>query len=140
MEITGYKSTPCVLGFAFDASHNVGLIRKMRPPWQKGSLNGIGGHIEEGESPHDAQVREFLEETGLYVPTWEEVCVMGNDSWNVKVYKAFDVPLEKLRTMTDEEVEIYPALDLPDDVLFNLRWLIPLAIDPQPFPPIVMYR
>lgn len=54
-----------VLGFCFDIGyHNVLLIEKNRPPWQAGKLNGIGGKIEEGESPSGAMVREFQEETG----------------------------------------------------------------------------
>ena len=39
--------TEYVVGFAFDKKReNVALIQKNRPPWQKGKLNGIGGHIE----------------------------------------------------------------------------------------------
>lgn len=148
MDLAGYTSSDCTLGFAFDLPEdecqtgkpNVGLIRKARPEWQKGSLNGIGGHIEEGETPHQCQVREFQEETGLFVPEWTGVTTMGNDSWRVVVFKAFGVPLEDMQTLTDEKVAVYSAYDLPYDVLFNLRWLIPLAIDPQPFPPMVVYR
>ena len=148
MEITGYKSSACTLGFAFDlpedecqiAKPNVGLIRKVRPDWQAGFLNGIGGHIEAGETTHECQVREFQEETGLLVPEWQDVATMGNNDWNVVVYKAFGVPLGDMQTLTDEKVGVYSAYDLPFDVLFNLRWLIPMALDPQPYPPMVMYH
>jgi 8-oxo-dGTP diphosphatase len=54
-----------VLGFCFDFGyHNVLLIEKSHPAWQAGKLNGIGGKIEEGESPSKAMAREFREETG----------------------------------------------------------------------------
>jgi hypothetical protein len=35
-----------VVGFAFDTDGRVALIRKNRPEWQAGRLNGIGGHVE----------------------------------------------------------------------------------------------
>src|SRR5882672_6915589 len=56
------------------------LIRKTHPEWQKGKLNGIGGKIERKEvltsndagweswlmeTPFEAMIREFHEETGI---------------------------------------------------------------------------
>lgn len=132
--------TKYALGFAFDLSEDiadgdkntqVGLIRKVRPEWQAGHLNGIGGHIESGETAYQAMVREFEEETGLYVHRWSEVTVMGNDYFSLAVFKAFDVPLNDMESLTDEKVGVYRVNALPNDVIFNLRWLIPLALDPQ---------
>ena len=142
------KCTQCVLGFAFDCLESeaskgawVALIRKARPTWQAGSLNGIGGHIEDfDENPHAAMVREFQEETGTLVESWNRFAIMGTDRWNVYVYSAYNVPLHELKTTTDEEVDTFNAYNLPEDTLFNLRWLIPLALDPQPFPIQVPYR
>ena len=38
-----------VVGFAFtEDRRSVILIRKNRPEWQAGRLNGVGGHIEPG--------------------------------------------------------------------------------------------
>jgi 8-oxo-dGTP pyrophosphatase MutT (NUDIX family) len=63
-----------VAGFMFDvANKQVALIRKTKPAWQAGKLNGIGGKIEDGESPEAAMVREFLEETG---------CNTDRDDWS----------------------------------------------------------
>lgn len=79
-----------VLGFMFDPTlRKVLLVWKDRPTWQKGRLNGIGGHIEAGETPHEAMVREFEEETffksHIYLPTdevlvpqWEYVGLQHN--------------------------------------------------------------
>jgi 8-oxo-dGTP diphosphatase len=53
------------------------LHRKKAP--NKGKWNGVGGHIEKGESPYQSMVREIKEETGLVISslrfggilTWE---------------------------------------------------------------------
>jgi 8-oxo-dGTP diphosphatase len=37
-----------------------------RGAWS-GKLNGVGGHIEQGEDPHHSAIREIEEETGLQV-------------------------------------------------------------------------
>lgn len=55
--------TRYVVGFLF-ADDEVLLIKKNHPSWQFGKLNGLGGHIEENESPLDAMIREFEEESG----------------------------------------------------------------------------
>ena len=132
-----------VCGFAF--SHDlklVYLIRKKRPEWQAGKLNGIGGHIEPGESPLDAMKREFEEEAAVRVQTgnWVHVATVEGpaspgavESWRVWFFK---VRLWKGAcpfTRTDEEVESIPvesiALDFYNrEVIANLHWLIPLAL------------
>lgn len=56
-----------VLGFAFTPSKKaVLLIKKTRPKWQAGKLNGVGGKVEPGEFDlAQAMVREFEEETAV---------------------------------------------------------------------------
>lgn len=52
-----------VCGFVFSQDFKqVWLIRKNRPKWQAGRLNGIGGGVDAGESPLAAMVRECREE------------------------------------------------------------------------------
>jgi 8-oxo-dGTP diphosphatase len=53
-----------VVGFLF-ADSDVLLVQKMKPDWQKGFWNGVGGKDEDGEEPIDAMVREFREETKI---------------------------------------------------------------------------
>lgn len=58
-----------VVGFIFSLDRqSVLLIRKNRPQWQLGKLNGIGGEIEKGETPHAAMTRECAEECGIVIP------------------------------------------------------------------------
>ena len=61
--------TDYVVGFAFNSTQNfnsVVLINKNRPDWQAGKYNGIGGHIEPGETTYEAITREFDEEAGVW--------------------------------------------------------------------------
>ena len=57
-----------VVGFLMDSdAEQVILIRKNRPEWQAGKLNGVGGKVEPGELIGGAMYREFREETGVIV-------------------------------------------------------------------------
>jgi len=75
-------NTNYVLGFVFNKSRTkVALIKKNRPEWQAGKLNGIGGKIEENEACVDAMSREFLEETGYFIERneWRHVLTMEKE-------------------------------------------------------------
>lgn len=109
------------------------LIRKRRPRWQEGLLNGVGGHIELGESPAEAMAREFHEETGLQLEPedWRQFCRLTSPRGIVYFFR--HTAIYDLRpaaeTFTDEPVEWWPAQSLPINVVANLRWLIPMALD-----------
>lgn len=119
-----------VLGFYTDAT-SVALIRKRRPTWQAGKLNGIGGRVEAGESVSAAMAREFREETGHtdFVP-WRLYCVVHNFTAGYRVwcFHAMGNP-HALRTVTDEEIEVHPHDSLPRELVGKVRWLLPMALD-----------
>jgi 8-oxo-dGTP diphosphatase len=128
-----------VVGFMFDsAKEKVALIRKNRPTWQAGKLNGIGGKHEEGEFIHETMIREFYEETGhkTSVSEWEHFLLMGNrphdaESWQVFCYVGTG-DLSQLRTMEDEQIEIVDVSSINQqrkDLIDNLTWIVPLAIN-----------
>jgi 8-oxo-dGTP pyrophosphatase MutT (NUDIX family) len=130
-------ATHCV-GFFFDPSRSrVWLVRKNRPQWQAGLLNGIGGKIEPGETPHAAMVREFAEEAGLRFERWEEVVRLEHRARGgvivfFRAFAASDDEFLRPRAGTDEAIGFYPVLDvigLRPDVLAGLRVEIPLALD-----------
>lgn len=121
-----------VLGFVFTYDgFKVALINKLRPEWQAGFLNGIGGHIEEGEVPYAAMRREFEEETGVEITKWDFKFVMDFGEERVHVFKAVN-SLSGIRSATDEKVSVISISTLYDvKVIPNLRWIIPLLLDPH---------
>lgn len=122
--------TNYVAGFMFDAAReNVALIEKQKPDWQKGKLNGIGGKIEEGESPVQAMVREFEEETGCRETLWRWYCDLKFQGATIHFFMCIG-DLSELCSMEGEQVRIVPVADIPRlNTIPNLRWLVPMAID-----------
>jgi 8-oxo-dGTP diphosphatase len=120
-----------VLGFAFDNNFiNVVLIRKLRPKFQNGLLNGVGGKIE-NETPLNAMIREFKEETGLNIIDWKNICFMKGDDWSVEVFATINENILRAETKTDEEVEIYSVHNLCylDRCMPNLKFLIEMSME-----------
>ncbi|GAF81529.1 unnamed protein product [marine sediment metagenome] len=130
-----------VVGFAFTEDGNsVLLIKKNRPEWQAGCLNGVGGKIEGGETPDQAMIRECLEETGLYLD-WSCRGLMkgkNNDGaiFQCHIFYAHDNGIENFQQMEDEILNIYPTnLLWMREKVDNLRFLIPYGChnDSKPF-------
>lgn len=126
-----FGKTEYVVGFAFDENEkNVILVRKQRPEWQKGALNGPGGHIEDGESMLVAMAREFKEEVGIetnpYV--WRHKVTIQGNGWRVYFLslKLTDKVFYSARSVTDELVTFVNMNELfKFTMIQNLRWLIP---------------
>ena len=131
--------TAYVLGFLFSNDmKRVALIQKERPNWQKGRLNGIGGHIEENEMAIDAMSREFFEETGVKVSIydWKKFCEMEGSGFLVKCFAARvkeEGPDPELEKKTDELPGWYSFdflhYSAPNQIIPNLKWLIPMAME-----------
>ncbi len=123
------------VGFIFDPTlSRVVLIRKNRPAWQAGKLNGIGGKIEPGEESIDCMVRETREETGLTTKPnqWLFLGTIHRDEYGsvVDFYATVHTSTpEELSSHTDEQVEWCEVARLPDRVLSNIPWLVAFARD-----------
>jgi 8-oxo-dGTP diphosphatase len=120
--------TDYVVGFLF-RGNNVCLIEKLRPEFQKGRLNGPGGKVEPGETPSQAMVREFHEETGAEVTDWRPFCELH---WRDSTVHFFASEADvTVATKTDEAVGWYAVNWVCGGnwVLPNLKWLIPAARD-----------
>jgi 8-oxo-dGTP pyrophosphatase MutT (NUDIX family) len=79
-----------VLGFAYCPKFYL-LIQKTHPEFQFGKLNGIGGAIEDGETPIGSMVREFQEEAGIITKTkqWLPIGKIIGKDFEVFVYKTY---------------------------------------------------
>ena len=125
--------TEYALGFLFNLRMNrVVLIRKNRPTWQQGKLNGIGGHVEKGETHLECMEREFKEETGVLVPQedWNYIALLYGAKFKMPVFSAFSDAIFETKTMTDEKVSINTIQHLDyNTCISNVRWLIGLCLD-----------
>jgi 8-oxo-dGTP diphosphatase len=122
-----------VCGFLFSPDRErVLLIRKNRPAWQAGKLNGVGGKVEAGETLHQAITREFREEAGLTIPEqrWQHVLTLTGPDWTGHFFRAFG-PIDDAVAITDEQLEIHSTAALPADTIPNLRWMVPLLLDDE---------
>lgn len=120
------------LGFLFseDCSH-VAMLTQVRNG--VGLLNGVGGKLEDGEQPIDAMVREFQEETGVFIPAseWKYRADFGDDTYKVFVFSAFADAVYDVRTVEKEEVHIlsvYSMLTSGFPLKDNIPELIPMCM------------
>ena len=130
-----------VVGLLFNANEDdVLLIRKKRPDWQAGFLNGIGGHIQENESPKAAMQREFFEEAGAEIDShkWNRFVTMKGPDFVCHFFRHIldeetDAVIDHIYSKTDEKVAWYSLDKIKTEevvVVENLNWLLPLALDP----------
>lgn len=133
----GLRKEYC-LGFVFttmDRSHVV-LIRKNKPEWQHGLLNGLGGCIEwKDADAHEAMSREYREEAGVWTHDghWDRFAelILANGD-RVHCFAGLDG--RPPQTLTDEKVEIHEVWKIlrgDESIVYNLKWLLPLALDPN---------
>jgi len=112
-----------------DDGLQVTLVLKNRPQWQAGLFNAVGGKIEFGETPEAAMKREFIEEAGVDID-WEFRFVLSGDDFNVHFFSCHNTEaMRHLRTMTDEPIEVVDSYDLPENVIPNLWWIVPMLND-----------
>lgn len=113
------------------------LIKKVKPAWQKDKLNFPGGSIEENESCFQCVAREFAEETGLDipVPNWKHIgCIINadtEDGYEVDLLTSIYYPELNghIKQLTQEKVQWVEVEHLPYNVISNLHWLIPFAVN-----------
>lgn len=117
---------------AFQFWPEVLLIKKNKPAWQAGLFNLPGGSVEDGETPHEAALRELREETGIEA---DQVTLLGTvegPGWVVYVTRCEYDSLRGRNVVektTDEDVFWMPlaeALRHPK-LIGNLRYIIPFC-------------
>ena len=105
------------------------LMKRTRPSWQAGRVNALGGGILVGETAASAARREVREECGVDVEEWSEVLVWEDAEYRMHVMRAMSSRATEARTLEDQEVFLASVDALPENVIDNLRWLVPLALD-----------
>jgi 8-oxo-dGTP diphosphatase len=114
------------------------VVRKNRPAYLAGLLNGVGGKVEAGETPAECQAREFAEEAGVAIPAagWLPVATIDTDHGTRVFFFAAvapdDATFATARTCTDEPIETWAIDDLIAPTLGapcveSLRYLLPMA-------------
>jgi len=122
-----------VVGFQFDILGGaVALICKNRPEAQRGKWNGIGGHVERGESAHAAMLREFGEETGVDQTgiEWREFARLLTWTGNtVSFFSSFTDEVLRCASAEEEPVARFSVADLHlVQCQANLAWLVAMAL------------
>lgn len=132
--------TQYVCGFLFNSTRSMVLLLTKRRgipglEWMGGKLNGIGGKINASETPETTMHREFLEETGLEVSKWQKFLTLHINGNVVHFYRAFskEVPTtDHFNQDVAEPIALYRTHLLNRrEMVSNLRWIIPMAQDPD---------
>ena len=115
-EIVKNKNVVCVV--PVDISGNILFVRQMRPISKFLMLELPAGHIEEGENPKDAAIREMGEETGFEPTNVTKIgSFLTSPGWCTEFTYSFLVTgLTESALVPDEDEEIelvrVPAYDI----------------------------
>jgi 8-oxo-dGTP diphosphatase len=86
----------------------------------------IGGHVEEGESPEEAIIREFKEELNLDLKYYsffrKYECFTGDAYENIKyIYSGkFNIPIEDVTLLEGERPQYFSRNEIPDLKFANI--------------------
>ncbi len=121
------------LGLIFDQSlSQILLMHKTKPAFQVGKLNGLGGKIEEGETPEACIAREVREESGLNIKpaAWVRIGTTGGTNWTMEVFAhRYLGNLSDAKSLEAEQIEWFHINQLPTTVLTNIPWMIAFAVE-----------
>lgn len=132
------------LGFLFDPpEERVLLVHKTNGPAPiRGKWNGIGGKVEPNETVLDCMKREAWEEALVKTPAWREYASMDGHDWAVFVFKA-QLHTEVVGNGDEGPTEWFFVRDVIEGKIntpYNLKWLIPLALEPDRISAGVIYH
>lgn len=100
----------------------------------------IGGHVEEGETPEEALVREVKEELDYDLKDYKffkkYTCLEGDAYPNIKyIYSGkFNLPIEEVTLMEGERPKYFKKEEIPDVKFANILKKIVLDYINTPYP------
>jgi len=86
----------------------------------------IGGHVEEGETPEEALVREYKEELGLELKEYkfykEFLCLKGDAFENIKyIYTGkINLPIDEITLYEGQYARYFTKEEIPDTKFANI--------------------
>jgi 8-oxo-dGTP diphosphatase len=123
------------LGFVFNNDlTKVLLIHKLTPAWQNGKVNGPGGKVEGDDNGDSLKsiVREIKEETDLTTTPekWHYVGRHHSPTFDVDTFSyVYEGKIEDAKSMEAQQIEWFDVSAIPENVIPNLKWLIPMALE-----------
>jgi 8-oxo-dGTP diphosphatase len=149
------KAIPAVLVYLRCNGEILMVKRDAKPgDFHKGKWNGLGGKLEQGESPWDAAAREVAEECGLVLPperyhwlgslTFPHFKPLKNEDWLVTVLVADVKAEEKVTTWAKGPEGSLSWQSVEHLMELNLwagdRHFLPYVIMGQPFAGTLWYE
>jgi 8-oxo-dGTP pyrophosphatase MutT (NUDIX family) len=124
------------LGFVFNEELNRVVLIELNKPnrWNDRLINGVGGHIEEGEEPLNCMSRECMEESGINIPpaNWRFVGIYeGVGSKEVfKIHVYYTTTKQNLLVNSSEgSVSWYDVSTVAKlKTVSNLQWMMPYCL------------
>lgn len=121
------------LGFLFSTTGDTVMLKlKQRPEWQKNHWNGVGGHIEQLESPMQCIAREFNEETKCALdvapPEWQPVCMISGEGWEMFVFYAMHERIYAFLPVDNEVLGWFRVDQIPPNIIPNVAWMVPMCL------------
>jgi 8-oxo-dGTP diphosphatase len=86
----------------------------------------IGGHVEEGETPEEALIREYKEELDLDLKEYtffrKYECLTGDAYENTKYifYSKFNIPIGEVTLLEGERPQYFSRQEIPDLKFANI--------------------
>lgn len=121
------------LGFLFNQTlTKVLLIHKLKPDWQKGKINGLGGKFEQDEDAFTCIAREVEEESSIRTTPseWKKIGELHSSKWVVDVMAMiYNSDENNAKSMEEQKIDWRSVDSLPVNIMSNLSWLIPMCKD-----------
>lgn len=129
-----YALVPRTLIFIQKDEKILMLKKQVRESFGYGKINGVGGHIEKGEEPYEAALREVREETAMVVKNMDMVGIVFIDIKEIPgillfVFRADHVSGEIIQSTEGELLWMSrPEIESNDLVLGDIPYLIELCV------------